>query len=131
MITTPSPSRLALRNILSCFYKLSRKLSIYPEILFTFLSNFYIPPCVGKISKFMEFTFLENALIRSIFTHAHLHSKLASKFLSSRPRQNEITHSPRHHSSENLFPQIAERGGENYDFLCQHSVRKYEDDLEH
>ena len=28
------------------------------------------------------------------------------------------------------FPQD-ERGGENYDFLYQNSIRKYEDDLEH
>ena len=48
----------------------------------------------GKIFKVMEFTFLENALIRSIFTHAPPHSKLAPKFLPSRPRQKEITHSP-------------------------------------
>ena len=60
---------------------------------------------------FMEFTFLENALIRGIFTHAPSHSKLAPKFLSSNPRQKEITHSPGQHSFENS--------------------RKYEDDLEH
>ena len=43
-------------------------------------------------------TFLENALIRSIFTHAPTHSKLASKFWSSRPIQKE-----------NLFPQQQKR----------------------
>ena len=85
----------------------------------------------GKIFKFMEFSFLENALIRGIFTHAPLHSKLASNFLSSRPRQKEITHSPRQHSFENLFPPTVERGGGNYDLLYQNSVRKYEDVLEH
>ena len=79
----------------------------------------------------MEFTFQENTLIQGIFTHASTHSKLASKFLSSRPRQKEITHSPRQHSFENLFPPTAERGGGNYDLLYQNSVRKYEDDLEH
>ena len=79
----------------------------------------------------MEFTFLENALIRGIFTHASPHSKLASKFLSSRPRQKEITHSRKQVSFENLFPPTAERGGENSDLLYQNSVRKYEDDLEH
>ena len=57
----------------------------------------------------MEFTLLENALIRGIFTHASPHSKLAPKFLSSRPRQKEITHSQRQHSFENLFPPAAER----------------------
>ena len=85
----------------------------------------------GKIFKFMEFSFLENALIRGIFTHAPLHSKLASNFLSSRSRQKEITHSPRQHSFENLFPPTVERGGGNYDLLYQNSVRKYEDVLEH
>ena len=79
----------------------------------------------------MEFKFLENALIRGTFTHALLHSKLAPKFLSSLPRQREITHSLKQHSSENLFPPTAERGGGNYDFLYQNSVRKYEGDLEH
>ena len=67
----------------------------------------------------MEFAFLENALIRGIFTHAPPHSKLTPKFLSSRPGQKEIIHPPRQHSSENLFPQTAERGGENYDLLYQ------------
>ena len=80
---------------------------------------------------FMEFTFLENALIRGIFTHAPPHSKLASNFLSSRLRQKEITHSPRQQSYENLFPPTAERGGGNYDLIYQNSVRKYENDLEH
>ena len=40
--------------------------------------------------KFMEITFLENALIRGSFTYAPSHSKLAPKFLSSRPTQKEI-----------------------------------------
>ena len=79
----------------------------------------------------MEFTFPENALIRGIFTQAPPNSKLAPKFLSSRPRQKEITPSTRHHSFENLFPSTAERSGGNYDLLYQNSVRKHEDDLEH
>ena len=65
----------------------------------------------------MEFTFLENALIQGIFTLASAHSKLTPKFLSSRPRQKEITHSQKQHSFENLFPPIAVRGGRNYDLL--------------
>ena len=52
-------------------------------------------PCVVKIFKFMEFTFLENALVLGIFTHAPPYPKLDPKYLSSRPRQQEITHSPR------------------------------------
>ena len=42
--------------------------------------------CVGK---FLELTFLENVLIRGIFNHVAPHSKLALKFLSSRPRQTK------------------------------------------
>ena len=117
--------------ILSYFYKLPRALSLSPGCLLNFLSNFYIPRCVGKFFKFMEFTFLENALIGGSFTHAPPHSNLAPKFLLSRPRQKSITHSPRQHSFENLFPPTAEREGGNYDLLYQNSVRKYEDDLEH
>ena len=44
---------------------------------------------VWEIFKVMKFTFLENALLRGIFTHASPLSKLALKFLSSRPRQTE------------------------------------------
>ena len=78
----------------------------------------------------MEFTFLENTLIRGSFTHAPSHSKLAPEFLSSRPRQTEITHSSRQHSFENLFPPTAGRGGSYY-WLYQNLVRIYEDVLEH
>ena len=77
----------------------------------------------------MEFTFLENASIQGIFTHTH--SKLALKFLLLRPRQKEITHSPRQHFFENPFPSAAERGGGNCDLFHHNSVRKYDDDLEH
>ena len=80
--------------------------------------------------KFMELTFLENALIRGIFTHAPPHSKPAPKFLPSRSRQKEITHCPRQHFFENPFLP-AERSGGNYDLLYQNSVRKHEDDLKH
>ena len=62
----------------------------------------------------MVFTLLENALNPGIFIHAPVpHSKLQAEFF------------------ENLFPQKAERGGENYHLLYQNSVRKYEDELEH
>ena len=53
----------------------------------------------------MEFTFLENALIQGIFTHAPPHSKLTPKFLSSRSRQGEITHSPGQLLLKIYFPQ--------------------------
>ena len=74
----------------------------------------YIPPCMGKIFKIIVFTFQESGLNLGIFTHASVpHSKLQAEFF------------------ENLFPQTAERCGENYDLLYQNSVRKNEDDLEH
>ena len=57
--------------------------------------------------------------------------KTCPQVFSSRPRQNEITHSPRQHSFENLFPPTAKRGGANYDLLYKNSVRKYQDNLEH
>ena len=77
-----------------------------PKCLLNFLSNLYIPPCVGKIFKFMVFSFLENALNLGIFTHAFPpHSKLSPKFLSSHPRQREINHSPRLQFFENPFLQ--------------------------
>ena len=76
----------------------------------------------------MEFTFLENALIHGIFTHAPPHSKLVPKLLLWHPKQKEIADSLRQHSFENLFPPIAERGGGNYDLLYQHLVRKNEDE---
>ena len=48
-----------------------------------------------------------------------IHSKLAPKFLSSHPRQREITYSPRQHFFENLFPSTEEMGGRNYDLHYQ------------
>ena len=96
-----------------------------------FLKLVYISPCVGKIFRFIAFTFPENALNLGIFAHVPPHSKLVSKFLVSHPRQKEITHSSRQHFFENLFPPTAVRGGENYDLLYQNSIRKYEDDLGH
>ena len=79
----------------------------------------------------MEFSFLEKALIQDISTHFTPQRKLAPKFLSSRPRQKEITHSPRQYSFENLFPPTEERDLGNYHLLYQNSVRKNEDVLEH
>ena len=67
----------------------------------------------------MEFTLLENALIRGIFTHTPPHSKLAPKFLSSGPRQKEITHSPRQYSFEIQFSPTAEKDGGNYDYFIK------------
>ena len=77
------------------------------------------------------FIFLENALNLAIFTYVPPRSKFASKVLSSHHRQKEIIQSPKRHFFENLFPPTAERGGGNYKFLYQSSVRKYEDDLGH
>ena len=125
------PVSFCLSVCLSVSVSVSLSLSLYRILVEFSPSNFYMPPCMAKIFKFMEFTFLENALIWGIFTRITPHSKLAPNFLSSRPRQKKVTHSPRQHSFENLFPPTAEKGERNYDLLYQNSVRKYEDDLEH
>ena len=107
-------------------------LYLSPECLLSFLSYYCIPPWVGKTIKLLEFTFLENALIRDIFTHAPPNAKLAPKFLSSCSRQKEITHSPRHHSFENLFSSKTEKRGRKPWFAIskfRQKIRK--DDLEH
>ena len=109
----------------------SRRLYLSPECLLNFLSNFYIPPSVGKNFKLKESTFLKNALIQGIFTHVPTHSRLTPKFLSSRPMQKEITYSLRQSSFENLFPLTTEKGRQNYDLLYRNTVRKNEYDLEH
>ena len=54
--------------------------------------------------------------------------KTRPQFLSSRPRQKEITPPPRQHSFENLFTPTAERGGGNYDLLCLNSVNFFKCD---
>ena len=48
-------------------------------------------------------------------------SKLVSKFLSSLPRQKEITHSSRQHYFENLFPPTTERVEETR--ICYFKIR--------
>ena len=117
------------------FYISINSLRIYLslEFLLNFLLNFFARSCVEKSFKSMVFTFVENALNLGIFSHAPPppHSKLFPKLLSSDPRQREITHSPRQHFSENLFPSTTGRGRVNYDLLYQNLIRKYEDDLEH
>ena len=99
-----------------------------PECLFNFLSNLYIPTCMGKLFKFMLFRFLENVFNLGIFTHSvPAHSKFCPKFLSPQTRQTEIIHSPRKHFFENLFSPIAERRRGKYDLFCQNSIGKYDD----
>ena len=64
-----------------------------------------------KISKFMVFTFIENAVNPGIFTHDPApHSKFQAEFF------------------ENLFLLTVKMGGVNYDLL---SIRECEYDLEH
>ena len=87
------PSRLAQR-IHSFIFLYTPQDFLFPECLLNFHSNFYILTYVENIIKFMEFTFLESALIRGIFTHAPPHSQLAPNFVSSHLRQKEITISP-------------------------------------
>ena len=77
----------------------------------------------GEHFEFMKLKFLQNALIRGIFTHTPPHSKLTPNFLSSSPRQKDITHSPRQHCFKNLFPGTAERGKENWFYLLKFSQK--------
>ena len=80
----PCSSRLASR-IHPPFHISINSLELYlsPECVVNFLSNLYIPPCVGNIFKFMVFTFVENALNLGIFTHVpHSPAKTFPEFLS-------------------------------------------------
>ena len=76
----------------------------------------------------MEFTFLQNTLIRGISTHAPPRSKLAPKFLSSRTRQKEITHSPGGILS-NIFTPQQQKGVEEIIMSFIKIQSEYEDDL--
>ena len=102
-------------------------LYLSPESFMHFLSNFYIQPCVGKTFKFMELTFLENALIWGIFTHASPHSKLAREFLSPHPRLKKNTQSPKAGFFQKSVSHNCRKEWRNYDLLFS---QKYEDDLE-
>ena len=77
------------------------------------------------------FAFLENTFNQVIFTHDTSYSKPIPKFLSSQPRQKEITYFVRQDFFENLFLPTVERGGGNYDLLYQSSIKKHEDCLRH
>ena len=105
-------------------------LYLSPECLLTFFSKFYIPPCAGNFQIY-GVHIPRKCIDSRYFTHVPRQSKPAPKFLSSRPRQKEITHSLRQHSFENMFPLTAKRGGRNYNLLYQNSVRKYDNDFEH
>ena len=59
--------------------------------------------------KFMEFTFLENALIRRIFTHALPYSKLALNFLSHVLDKRKLLIHPGSIFSKTCFPQQQKR----------------------
>ena len=79
----------------------------------------------------MVLSFLENALNLGIFTPAPFPTQKSPPSFYHHLRQSEITHSPRQHFFENIFPQTAARGGGNYDLIHQNSIRKYEDGLEY
>ena len=66
--------------------------------------------CLGKIFKYLVFTFLENALYLSIFAYAppHLLILPGSVFF------------------EILFPLAAKRGGGSYNLLYQNSTRNHD-----
>ena len=115
----PFPSSLASRYILSYFCKPYRAFSLFR--MHVEVSLKHILPFVGKISKFLVFTFLENALNPGISTHVPLPN---SKLSPQKFPQAALF-------SENLFPSIAERRAGNYDLFYQNSIRKYEDELKH
>ena len=99
----PSPTRLAQGCILSYFYELLRALSLSSECLLNFLSSVYILPCVGK-----KFQFYGVLIPWKCNNSRHFYScpsPLTPKFLSSRPRQKEVTHSPGSILSKICFPQ--------------------------
>ena len=128
----PCPSRLASRIHPFIFLLTSLGFSSLSRMLVKFsLKLLYSTICGTNFQIYRVHIPRKNAVIPGIFTHAPPHSKFVPKFLSSRPRQKEITQSARQDSFENLFPPTGERGGGNYDLLYQNSVRKYEDDLEH
>ena len=127
---TPLPFKVSLKdtsfhisiNVLRLSVSLSRMLN-------EFLQKTFIFHYLGGIFKFVEFTFIENALIRDIFAHAPHHSNFAAKFLSSLPRQKETTHSPKKHSFENLSLPNSKMGWRKLetwvdDLLYHNSVRK-------
>ena len=117
--------------ILLYFYNFLRALSLF-RMLVEFSLIFVLFHHVWENFQFMVFTFLENLL--NLPPHPRPpppQSKLYPKFLSSHPRQREITHSLRQYFFKNLFPPTAERSVGNYDLLFRNSIRKYEDDLKH
>ena len=84
--------------------------------------NFYIPTCVGKKFKFIDFTILENALFRGNYPPSSYYYVLGRGKLLIPPGSILL---------KNCFPQQQKGAGGNYDLFYQNSVRKYEDDLEH
>ena len=131
-VNTTLSFKISLKDI--SFHISINSLGLYlsPKCLLNFLSNLHIPPCVGRMFKFVMLTFLENALNLDIFTHAPLPTHNSPQVLIiTHTRHRVITLSPKQHFFENPFLQTAERGGGNYDLLYQNSIRKYEDDLEH
>ena len=96
-------------------------LSLSPECFLSFLSNVYIPICVGKMFKVMVFIFLENPLNIGIFTYASLFTQNLppSCYHHSLDRGKLLTPPPGSIFFENLFPSTEERGGRNYDLHYQ------------
>ena len=113
----PCPSRLASRIHPFIFYINSLWLYLSPEFLLNFLSNMYIPPCVGKSSKFMVFIFLENALNLGIFTHPPLpiQNSPLSYYQNTLGRRKLLIPSGSIFF-ENLFPQ--QQQGVESAFIC-------------
>ena len=70
----PLPFKTSCNDTSFHIFVTSLWLYLSPECLLNFLLNIYVPPFMEKYFKFMEFTSLETALIRGIFTHALSHS---------------------------------------------------------
>ena len=73
--------RISLKDTSFCISLKFLGLYLSAEWLLNFLSKLYIPPCVRKIFKFTEFTFIGNVFIWGIFNHPSLHLKLTPRFL--------------------------------------------------
>ena len=80
-------------------------LYLSPECLLNFLGNFYIPPCVGKVFKFMEFTFLENALIEAFLFMPHPTQNLSPRSCHHAIGRRKLLIPPASILSKIYFPQ--------------------------
>ena len=114
------------------FHTSTNSLGLYlsQKWLFNFLSNFYMPSCVGKLFKFIKFTVPENALIRGILLVPLLTQYSPSALRDHTLSRRKLLITPGNILSKICYPQ-QQKGVEKTDLLYQSSGRKYEYDLEH